>query len=144
VVMDLLGREVLAQPGEAGRRVSDDGDVGVVALVAAAAVGDRRERDLVRHSVNVCPPASRATGCYNSVMDSPQPVDEQFRRAVVEARSEFFERQFGPLPGEVQKLLNLTNIWNGGLYQMAAPRLGGLGVCLTHGLTDADMPARVR
>jgi len=73
-----------------------------------------------------------------------EPVDEQLRRAVIEARSEFFERQFGPLPAEVQKLLNLTNIWNGGLYPMAAPRLGGLGVCLTHGLTDADMPARLR
>jgi hypothetical protein len=77
-------------------------------------------------------------------MQSRHLVDEQLRRAVVEARSEFFERQFGPLPAEVQKLLNLTNIWNGGIYQMAAPRLGGMGVCLTHGLTDADMPADVR
>lgn len=80
---------------------------------------------------------------YNTGMESRQPVDEQLRRAVIEARAEFYERQFGPLPGEVQKLLNLTNIWNGGICQMAAPHLGGLGVCLTHGLTDADMPARV-
>src|SRR5262249_49595189 len=36
------------------------------------------------------------------------------------------------------------NIWHGGIHRMTAPRLGGMGVCLTHGLTDADMPAQVR
>jgi hypothetical protein len=77
-------------------------------------------------------------------MDNGSPVDEQFHGAVVDARSEFYEHQFGPLPAQVQKLLNLTNIWDGGIYQMPVPRLRGMGVCLTSGLTDAGMPTQVR
>jgi hypothetical protein len=72
------------------------------------------------------------------------PINEQLRRTVIAARAEFVERQFGPPPAEIQKILNLTNMWDGGICQMAAPHLAGMGVCLTDGLTDADMPARLR
>lgn len=73
-------------------------------------------------------------------MDNGVPIDDALRRATVEARSEFYERQFGPLPPEIQKLLNLAKVWDGGIIQMAAPRLGNMGVCLTHGLSDVGMP----
>src|SRR5437870_10449 len=38
-----VGRQVLAQPGVSRRRVGDDCDIGVIALVATAAVGDLTE-----------------------------------------------------------------------------------------------------
>src|SRR6266446_3469716 len=41
---------MLAQPRETGGGVSDDGDIGVVAFVAAAPVGDRGKRNL-RHGI---------------------------------------------------------------------------------------------
>lgn len=69
--------------------------------------------------------------------------DPGWLRFVCESRAEFYKRQFGPLPATIHKLINLSEIWiEGGIYQMAAPRLGGLGVCLTSGLTNPDLPAR--
>ena len=75
----------------------------------------------------------------------PEGTDEQLWNAVVEARRQFLEHQFGPLPLEIHKLLNLSGIWpGGGIYQLAAARLGGMGVCATFGLTNSDMPATVK
>jgi hypothetical protein len=71
--------------------------------------------------------------------------EEQFWQAAVRAREEFFARHFGPLPGEIQKLVNLTGVWpGGGLYQMQASRLGGLGLCASWGLSNPDLPTTVR
>jgi hypothetical protein len=73
----------------------------------------------------------------------PEIVDPGWQRFVGEARAEFYKRQFGPLPETIHQLINLRDIWTeGGIYQMAAPRLGGLGVCVTSGLTNPDLPAR--
>ncbi len=75
----------------------------------------------------------------------PEGVDPQLWHDVAQARREFFEQQFGPLLEQIQKLVNLSEIWpGGGLYQMEAPRLKGLGVCVTYGLTNSDMPASLR
>lgn len=80
--------------------------------------------------------------CYNIVM-KPTLADPAWHRFVCESRAEFYQRQFGPLPDQIHKLINLSDIWiEGGIYQMAAPRLGGLGVCITSGLTNPDMPSR--
>src|SRR5262249_60031187 len=39
----------------------------------------------------------------------------------------------------------LSVVWpGGGLYTFEAPHLGGRGVCATFGLTNADLPTRVR
>jgi hypothetical protein len=72
-------------------------------------------------------------------------AQEQFWERAVRAREEFFTAHFGPLPGEIQKLVNLMGLWpGGGLYQFEAPRLHGLGVCTTWGLSNPDMPTPVR
>jgi len=71
--------------------------------------------------------------------------EEQFAEQVLRAREKFFTSQFGPLPGEIQKLVNLMGLWpGGGLYQFEATRMGGLGVCTTWGLSNPEMPTRVR
>ena len=91
-------------------------------------------------------------GWQNSVrainLDAVRPTKEETDRlwdAVHDARKEFFEREFGPLPDEIQKLMNLFGVWpGGGLFQMAAPKHGGMGVCTTFGLTNVDMPTGAR
>lgn len=71
--------------------------------------------------------------------------DEMLKRDVVAMRLDFLERQFGPLPDRMRQLVNLQHVWpGGGIYEMSAPHLGGLGVLATHGLTNPDMPARLR
>jgi hypothetical protein len=74
-----------------------------------------------------------------------RPTEEQLWDAVYRAREEFFTEQLGPMPPDIQKLMNLMGAWpGGGLFQFQATRRGGLGVCTTFGLTNPDMPTGVR
>lgn len=77
--------------------------------------------------------------------EAPPPRDDEaLWQAVYDARVEVFERALGPLPNDIQKLLNLSGVWpGGGLFKIAAPRLG-LTVCSSFGLSNPDMPARTR
>jgi len=63
---------------------------------------------------------------------------------VYAAREAAYEEHFGPIVGDVQKLMNLTGTWPGGcLVQIQAAR-HQLWVTSSFGLTNADMPARTR
>jgi hypothetical protein len=74
-----------------------------------------------------------------------QQTKEELWDDVYRAREQFFTTHFGPLPQEIKKLMNLTGVWpGGGLFQFSALRQGGLGVCTSCGLSNADMPASVR
>lgn len=72
-------------------------------------------------------------------------AEELFNR-VYEAREEFFEDNFGPMPADVLKLNNMMGVWPGGcLVQIYAEALPDApSVTSTFGLTNPDMPATVR
>jgi hypothetical protein len=77
----------------------------------------------------------------------PPTEDAEDRKwsATYEAREAFFAQHFGPLPGDLQTLMNLSGVWpGGGLFAIVAERLGGKGVCTTFGLSNVDMPASTR
>jgi tetratricopeptide (TPR) repeat protein len=76
---------------------------------------------------------------------TPSEADESARwEATYDARKRLFEQHFGPFPDDVSKLANLTGVWPGGcLVQMAAPKLGGLWVSASFGLSNSDMPTSV-
>jgi hypothetical protein len=61
---------------------------------------------------------------------------------VYDARERFFLEHFGPIEGDVHKLMNLTGVWPGGcLVQIdSSPRK--LWVTSSFGLTNSDMPAQ--
>jgi hypothetical protein len=63
-----------------------------------------------------------------------------------DARQRYFESTIGPLPGDILKMLNMTGVWpGGGLFVIPASKLGqNLAVYTTFGLTNPDMPTRVR
>jgi hypothetical protein len=72
----------------------------------------------------------------------PSEEEEERRwQAVYNDRSEYFTDTLGPLPGDIQKVMSLSGLWpGGGLFQFAAPRAGGLGVCASFGLSNYDLP----
>lgn len=68
--------------------------------------------------------------------------DDPYWTAVYDARERLYLQCFGPIEGNVQKLMNLSGVWPGGcLIQVWAPRLG-CWVTSSFGLTNPDMPAR--
>jgi hypothetical protein len=70
---------------------------------------------------------------------------QELWRQVLNARSDYLQQQFGLLPEKMQQLNDLREIWpRGGICQMTAPSLNGLGVCITFGLTNVEMPAAMR
>jgi hypothetical protein len=75
------------------------------------------------------------------------PTEEQQEQAwdaVYRARKQFFTESFGPLPNDIQKLMNLMGVWpGGGLFTYEATRRNGLGISTTFGLTNYDMPTPV-
>jgi hypothetical protein len=76
--------------------------------------------------------------------DVSDAVQDQLWQAVYSAREEFFRSQFGPFPADIQKLMNLTGVWpGGGIFQITATARGGLGLCTSFGLSNADMPTPV-
>jgi hypothetical protein len=63
---------------------------------------------------------------------------------VYASREAAYAEHFGPIVGDVQKLMNLMGVWPGGcLVQIESPK-HGLWVTSSFGLTNADMPTRVR
>ena len=62
------------------------------------------------------------------------------------ARQHYFESTIGPFPKDILKMLNMTGVWpGGGLFVIPANQLGThLAVYTTFGLTNPDMPTRVR
>jgi hypothetical protein len=62
------------------------------------------------------------------------------------ARQRYFESTIGALPNDILKMLNMTGVWpGGGLFVIPATRWGAnLAVYTTFGLTNPDMPTRVR
>lgn len=78
-------------------------------------------------------------------MDEESEADELFDR-VYDAREAFFEDNFGIMPADVLKLNNMMGVWPGGcLVQIYASEIdGNPTVTATFGLTNPDMPARVR
>jgi hypothetical protein len=71
----------------------------------------------------------------------PDNVDRQLWRAVMQARSDFLQQQFGALPQEMHQLANVSPIWpGGGICHMSAPKLNNLGVCTTFGLSNVGLP----
>jgi hypothetical protein len=79
--------------------------------------------------------------------DKPAETDEEREKRwdeVYRAREAFFTEHFGPLPNEIQKLMNLMGVWPaGGLYTFEATKRGGLGISTTFGLSNYDMPTSV-
>lgn len=76
--------------------------------------------------------------------DVSESVQEQLWQAVYEAREEFFRSQFGLLPTDIQKLMNLTCVWpGGGIFAFTATERNGLRFCTSFGLSNADMPTAV-
>jgi len=67
-------------------------------------------------------------------------------QATNSARQSYFEATVGPLPKDIQKMLNMTGVWpGGGLYVIPASRIGQhLALYTTFGLTNPDMPATTR
>jgi hypothetical protein len=73
--------------------------------------------------------------------------DEREKRwqEVYGAREDFFTSRFGTLPGDIQKLMNLMSIWpGGGIFPIEATKMRGMGVCISCGLSNYDMPTPVR
>jgi hypothetical protein len=71
----------------------------------------------------------------------PDDVDPELWRAVMQARSDFLQQQFGALPTELHQLATVSTIWpGGGICQLPAPKLNNLGVCTTFGLSNLGMP----
>ncbi|MFZ6643498.1 suppressor of fused domain protein [Undibacterium sp. TC4M20W] len=71
--------------------------------------------------------------------------DEQLWQAVYEARAAAYTEQFGPLPDDILKVMNLNVVWpGGGLYQLAAPQLSPTSwLTSSFGLSNPDMPTTV-
>jgi hypothetical protein len=91
---------------------------------------------------------SFATKCRMLHPDA-EPRSEQAEQKlwddVYGAREAFFVEHFGPLPEYIQKLMNLTGVWpGGGIFPIVAERMGGIGVCTSFGLSNADMPTPVK
>ena len=63
-----------------------------------------------------------------------------------DARQRYFESTIGPFPKDILKMLNMMGVWpGGGLFVIPAAKLGTkLAVYTTFGLTNQDMPTRVR
>ncbi|MBC3911260.1 suppressor of fused domain protein [Undibacterium umbellatum] len=70
---------------------------------------------------------------------------EQLWQAVYEARAAAYSEQFGPLPADILKMMNLSGVWpGGGLYQLAAPQLSATAwLSSSFGLSNPDMPTTV-
>lgn len=81
-----------------------------------------------------------------ALADPLPPRDEEaLWQATYKARERFFESRFGPLPGDIIKLKNMTGTWpSGGLFEIDALHLGNLGVYTTFGLSNADLPTSCR
>ncbi|MBC8103112.1 MAG: suppressor of fused domain protein [Cytophagales bacterium] len=77
--------------------------------------------------------------------DDSRDREEAFWQQVYEARQAHYEAQFGPLPNDILKMMNLVGVWpGGGLYAIPATLLGdSLRVYTTFGLTNPDMPATI-
>jgi hypothetical protein len=93
-----------------------------------------------------------ATGGRGLVLDVLNPdaeprtddESEQLWESTYREREEFFTKQLGPVPEEIQKLINLTGVWpGGGLLQIVGERMGGIGISTSCGLTNVDMPTRL-
>ena len=63
-----------------------------------------------------------------------------------DARQRYFESTIGPFPKDILTMLNMMGVWpGGGLFVIPAAKLGtNLAVYTTFGLTNQDMPTRVR
>ena len=75
----------------------------------------------------------------------PPPTDptaDAAWQAANDARTQFYTREFGPLPDDILKMLDMTGAWpGGGLYVIAADRIApGAVVHATFGFTNPDMP----
>jgi hypothetical protein len=73
-------------------------------------------------------------------------AQEKLWQQTYDARQKYFERTVGPLPNDIQKMLNMSGVWpGGGLYVIPAKQLGtDLAVYTTFGFTNPDMPTTVR
>jgi hypothetical protein len=73
-------------------------------------------------------------------------AEDKLWDATYGARQSYFEATVGTFPRDILKMLNMTGVWpGGGLYVIPAAKLGKhLAVYTTFGLTNPDMPARVR
>ncbi|HXR77861.1 MAG TPA: hypothetical protein VN737_17910 [Bryobacteraceae bacterium] len=77
---------------------------------------------------------------WGSAIDGESKLWDQ----VYVAREAIYAEHFGAIDGDVQKLMNLTGVWPGGcLVQIHAAR-HQLWVSSSFGLTNPDMPARIR
>lgn len=89
-------------------------------------------------------PAERPSGDAVDKTAETAEDEEQERlwQANCHARAQYFEKQIGPLPKDILKMLNMTAVWpGGGLYVIPAPGLGaGMAVYTTFGLSNPDMP----
>jgi hypothetical protein len=67
-------------------------------------------------------------------------------QANYDARKHYFEKNVGPLPADILKMLNMMGVWpGGGLFVIPADKIGpGLAVYTTFGLTNPDMPTSAR
>jgi hypothetical protein len=61
--------------------------------------------------------------------------------AAYDARHALYERHFGPLPANVHRLRNLMMVWPGGCLVEGDGGPAGGRVTISHGLTNADLPA---
>lgn len=68
---------------------------------------------------------------------------EQLWQTVYDARAAAYSAQFGLLPNDILKMMNLSGVWpGGGLYQLAAPQLSTTSwLTSSFGLSNPDMPA---
>jgi hypothetical protein len=64
---------------------------------------------------------------------------------VYAARKRAFVETFGQLPENIHRSVSLTAVWpGGGLLQIPASKIAGRCVTTTFGLTNLDMPTRIR
>jgi hypothetical protein len=133
--------------------VKEKSDVDLQVIRALMAQGRVRQYKVEPeyHATSVVPISLKVTvsepETYCFTMDIWGPAVERQGHAweeVYAARETFFGQHFGPITGDVQKLMNLTGVWPGGCLVQIEAAAHQLWVSSSFGLTNSDMPARTR
>lgn len=75
----------------------------------------------------------------------PRDPAETLWQANYSAREDLFRSQFGHFPEQILKATDMFVVWPGGcLAEFDSPKLGGLRVTATFGLSNSDLPTTIK
>lgn len=108
----------------------------------------RRLATTVAATLLACSTAQAAQAAQATDTDpaSATTAEDKAWEANYDARQAWYEKQFGPLPENIMKMMNMVGVWpGGGLYVVPASKLGpDKTVYTTFGLSNIGMPTQLR